>query len=478
MSVPLYLNKSSRLKLRLGERRAVLIAGDFLMALIALAISLLYWGSSVRFIDFDFQFLVERVPAWFYLTPIFWIILLVELYDIHRAGNWPVTVRGVAAAALIGFGVYLVLFFYYVDPPRSLLPRRGVASFLIAASLLTLLWRWLYIHIFTAPQFMRRVLLVGGGQTGEVLLRTANGIRPPPFYVVGIIDDDPEKLGKEIQSYPVLGGSDDLLSVVNQQNVSDIIVAISGEMHGKMFQALLDVQESGIEIVRMPRAYEQLVARVPIRLLEADWILRSFVDEVQGSGFYELGKRMLDIAGGLIGTLIMLILLPFLALAIFIDDGSPIIYTQTRAGKGGQPYTIIKLRTMRRDAEADGTPKWAKEDDERATRIGRILRRTHLDELPQFLNVLRGEMSLVGPRAERPELMLTFQKHVPFYRARLLVKPGITGWAQINMGYASTIEETTIKLEYDLYYIKHRSMLLDLIILLRTPATMLGFRGR
>jgi len=133
---------------------------------------------------------------------------------------------------------------------------------------------------------------------------------------------------------------------------------------------------------------------------------------------------------------------------------------------------------MRQDAEADGKPRWASEDDERATRVGRILRKTHLDEIPQFINVLRGEMSLVGPRAERPELVAHFQEYVPFYRARLLVKPGITGWAQVNFGYAATIEETMIKLEYDLYYIKHRNLGMDFIILLRTPGTMFGLRGQ
>jgi lipopolysaccharide/colanic/teichoic acid biosynthesis glycosyltransferase len=133
---------------------------------------------------------------------------------------------------------------------------------------------------------------------------------------------------------------------------------------------------------------------------------------------------------------------------------------------------------MRRDAEANGQPQWAKEDDQRATRIGRILRKTHLDELPQFINVLRGDMSLVGPRAERPELINMYENKVPFYRARLLVKPGLTGWAQINYGYTVTIEETTQKLEYDLYYIKNRSLWMDFLIILRTPATVLGLRGR
>jgi lipopolysaccharide/colanic/teichoic acid biosynthesis glycosyltransferase len=241
---------------------------------------------------------------------------------------------------------------------------------------------------------------------------------------------------------------------------------------------LLDAQEAGAEIVRMPKVYEELMGRVPILLLEANWILTSFVDELRVSGFYLLGKRLMDILGGLVGSAIMLLLLPFIALATLIDDGLPIFYAQTRLGRGGTTYRIIKFRTMRRDAEADGKPRWAREDDERATRVGRILRKTHIDELPQFLNVLRGEMSLVGPRAERPELVEYFQNYIPFYRARLLVKPGITGWAQINFGYASSIDETIVKLEYDLYYIKHRSMSMDLLILLRTPATVFGFRGR
>ncbi len=296
--------------------------------------------------------------------------------------------------------------------------------------------------------------------------------------MVGIVDDDPEKAGLTIEGFQVLGASQDLEKLISDNAISDIIVAISGEMQGRMFQALLEAQERGIEIVRFPRAYEELLDRVPIRMLEADWILRSFVDEAHTSGLYELVKRLVDILGGLAGVLGLMVLIPFISIAILLDDGAPIFYSQTRAGRGAQPYNIIKLRTMRRDAEADGHAAWAKEDDVRATRVGRLLRKSHLDELPQFINVLRGEMSLVGPRAERPELMSMFEKHVPFYRARLLVKPGITGWAQINFGYASTVEETVVKLEYDLYYIKHRNLMMDLIILLRTPATVLGLRGR
>jgi len=470
--------RSNLWQLRVGERRNLLIFGDFCVALISLLISLLYWGSSERFSGFSLEFLQKRTPIWFYVIPFIWLILMVELYDVHRASNWRKTIRGIAFAALVGFFLYLVLYFYYVDPPKSLLPRRGVATFIVAVSLLTLTWRGFYIRVFTAPQFMRRVLLVGGGKAGQIFLRVINELDAPPFVLVGIIDDDHQKLGMKIEGYQVIGTSEQLLKVVEENNISDIIVAVSGEMMGRMFQALLDAQELGIEISRMPTAYEELLGRVPILSLEANWIVRSFVDEVRVSGFYLMGKRLIDLAGSLVGLAITLITLPFIALVILIDDGMPIFYAQTRLGRGGQPYQIIKYRTMRRDAEADGQPRWAKEDDERATRSGRFFRRTHLDELPQFINVLKGEMSLVGPRAERPELVEYFQKHIPFYRARLLVKPGITGWAQVNYGYASTIDETVVKLEFDLFYIKRRNLFMDLVILLRTPGTVMGLRGR
>jgi exopolysaccharide biosynthesis polyprenyl glycosylphosphotransferase len=478
MTAPIRVQKSKRWRLHTRERRTLLAVGDFLIAVLALIAALYFWATAESFLDFSIEFLVERVPGWFYLLPFFWVILLVELYDIHRAGNWATTVRGVAAATLIGIGLYLLLFFYFTDPPRSLLPRRGVAGFFIAAPVLTLAWRFVYIRIFTAPAFMRRVLLIGAGKAGKTLIKVIDDLWPPPFYLVGIIDDDPEKIGNNIDGHPVVGGSDQLLEFIREEGVSDIVVAISGEMQGSTFQVLLDAQEAGVEISRLPTVYEELMGRVPIRLLETDWILRSFVDQSRVSGFFEFGKRIIDIIGGLIGVGLWFITLPFISLGILLDSGRPVFYSQTRAGRGAQNYYIYKFRTMHQDAEPDGIPQWAKEDDERATRFGKVLRRTHLDELPQFINVLRGEMSLVGPRAERPELVEMFQQHVPFYRARLLVKPGITGWAQVNSGYASTIEETVVKLEFDLYYIKHRNLITDLVIMLRTPFTVFGFRGQ
>jgi lipopolysaccharide/colanic/teichoic acid biosynthesis glycosyltransferase len=161
-----------------------------------------------------------------------------------------------------------------------------------------------------------------------------------------------------------------------------------------------------------------------------------------------------------------------------IDSGRPIFYSQSRLGKGGSLFKIRKFRTMQHNAEADGKARLASENDPRVTRVGNFLRKTRLDELPQFWNVVRGEMSLVGPRAERPELVAEFQRQIPFYRARLLVKPGLTGWAQINYGYVATITETAVKLEYDLYYIKHRTLMMDIQIVLRTIGTVVRGAGR
>ncbi len=465
-------------QLRISERRILLVLGDLLIAIVALGLTLIYWGSTERFMNSFTEFLQKRTPFWFYLLPLLWLLLMIELYDVHRAGDWGRTVRGVAMAAGIGLALYLVIYFYYVDPPKSLLPRRGVASFLISVSLLTLAWRWIYIRVFTAPQFIRSVLLVGAGRLGQVFLKVYNDLKTKSFSLVGIIDDDPQLLGSMVGGVQVVGNNQSLIGIVEELGIQEVVVAISGEINPEMFQVLLDAQEMGVIITRMPLAYEELLNRIPVTSLEANWILRAFVDEARVSSFYDLGKRMLDILGAIVGILLMLLVLPLVALAVLLDDGWPIFYEQKRSGRGGRLYNIIKFRTMLVDAEPDGKPRWAQEGDQRATRVGRVLRKTHLDELPQFINVLRGEMSLVGPRAERPELVEMFQKHIPFYRTRLYVKPGITGWAQVNFGYASTVEETQIKLEYDLYYIKHRSLWLDLLILLRTPFTVLGLRGR
>jgi len=464
-------------RLGIGERRVLLIIGDFVMACAALAFALYYWAAAIDVgsVRAAVDFLQLRPPTWFYFLPLFWLILLVETYNPHRTSNWRETLTGLLTAALLGMGVY-VLFYFTADPGS--LPRLGVGSFALSAWLLTALWRFSYIRIFTSPQFTRRAVLVGAGTSGQALLEVINGIHPAPYNIVAVLDDDPKKRNMKLARHTVIGGGQLLLPLIEEHGVTDILVAISGRMQDHTFSSMLEAQEQGVEIVRMPVAYEELLNRVPVNYLEADWLVRSFVDDMRVNRFYQMGKRLVDLAGGLVGVAILIVLTPVIALVTLIDSGLPITYWQTRAGKGGKPYRIIKFRTMQIDAEQEGKPQLAQEDDKRSTRVGRFLRRTRLDEWPQFLNVLRGDMSLVGPRPERPELMEHFEERIPFYRARLLEKPGITGWAQVNYGYYATLKEMSIKLEYDLYYIKHRGPLLDFVILLRTIGTIFGFRGR
>lgn len=476
MSSPFTPKKTFGWRLRSLEKRTILLFGDLLSGAIALLPALYIWGRGDDWLRaFNLDFLQQRVPFWFYMLPLAWLVMLVELYDLNRASNWRKTLTGIAVAALTSGLLYAVI---YMLSPKGSLPRTGVGVFLIIASILTLLGRLIYIRIFTAPAFMRRVLIVGAGETGVTLVRAYRELHPLPFHLIGFIDDDPEKIGKDVEELPVFAGSDTLLTQIEKRNISDIVVAITGDMRGETFQAILDAQERGIEITPMPSIYEDMLGRVPIHHLESDWMIRSFVVEARVTRFYEMGKRLLDILGALIGSLILALLFPVITLIVLFDSGIPILYSQTRSGKGARTYRFLKFRTMRQDAEADGEVRVTQRKDARITRAGSFLRRTHLDELPQFWSVLRGEMSLVGPRAERPELIAKYEKKVPFYRARLLVKPGITGWAQIHQDYASNIEETNIKLEYDLYYIKHRNLMMDIVILLRTIGRVVRFQGR
>lgn len=452
------------------ERRALLVIGDLVMAYLALAGALYLW--SLRD-TWPFDFLSERVEPWFYFLPLAWLLLLLNLYDPHRVNNLGVTVRGILAAALLGLVLYAVAYFL-VEGNQT---RIGVGLFLALAALLTLLWRLLYIRIFTAPSMMRRVLVLGAGRAGETLLEAYHSLNPRPFYLVGFVDDDPEKIGRQLYGYPILAAGADLWQVVERYAVSELIIAVTGEMQGRTFQAVLDAQERGLEVTPMTVVYEELMGRVPIHHLESEWLIRSFVIEARASLFYEAAKRLLDILLSLVGLALLALMYPFVALGILLESGRPVFYYQVRLGKGGKPYRVAKFRTMRQDAEKDGV-RLTVENDERVTRFGNFLRRAHLDEFPQFWNVLKGEMSIVGPRAERPEWVEQFEKQIPFYRARLLVKPGITGWAQVNYAYYVTVEEMAIKLEYDLYYIKHRNLLMDLAIILRTIWQVFGLRGR
>ena len=465
------MSRTSRVKLRAGERQLLLLIGDLTAAIVGAGIALILWGQ-LDFLGPTTEFVRTRAP-WFVFLPFLWPVFMVNLYDVHRASSWRTTLRGVIYAGVATGFVYLIVFFLQ----EGSIARRAILYFLTITVTLTLLWRRIYISVFTAPTFMRRVLVVGAAGGGKSLLAASNSIEPRPFELVGLVDDNAEKHGLEVEGSTVMSSNGDLLGLAEREAVTDIVVAIQGPISGILFQELLDAQERGIDIVQMPVFYEELFGRVPIRHLESDWILRSFVDQVRVSRAYILVKRFVDIVGAIAGVIVVLVVLPWACLAILIDTGRPIFFTQVRLGQRGKQYKIVKLRTMKKDAESEGEALWAADKDPRITRVGRFLRRTFIDELPQFWNVLKGEMSLVGPRPERPELVKQLEEEVPFYRARLLVKPGISGWAQVNYSKGASIEGSENKLEYDLYYIKHRGIVMDTWIILRTIGSVFGFRG-
>jgi len=471
------LNGRPNVKFRFERREQtlLLVIGDFIAALLALGIALLIWARGDTWLGLSVAFLRERIPAWFYFLPLLWMVLMADSYDIRKAGNLKSTLRSLGVSLIGCAAIYLVV--YFASKPNSL-PRFGVAIFLVLAVLITFFWRLLYVRLFTTASKQKRALIIGAGRAGLALAQIVAEQDPPPFTLVGLIDDDPAKKGTLIENFPVLGNHRDMREIIETHHITDIILAISNVMSPGMFQTILTSQEKGMNLATMQDTYESLTNRVPISLLESDWIIRSFIDRKPTSGLYRLSKRLMDLFFGLIGLVAMAILFPILALLIRLDSKGPIIFKQIRLGRGGVPYTILKFRTMKDNLDMEKEALVTSTNDPRVTRFGRYMRKTHLDELPQIINVLRGEMSFVGPRSEREELVCIFQRDVPFYRARMLVKPGITGWAQIHQDYAETVAETAIKLEYDLYYIENASILMDISIIMRTITNVLGFKGR
>jgi len=243
----------------------------------------------------------------------------------------------------------------------------------------------------------------------------------------------------------------------------------------RMADLLADLSLSGVRVVRPHEFYERVMRRASLEDLDESWFL--FDRPLRARRTYAAIKRITDLVAGLLGSLLVCLIVPIIALLIRLDDGGPVFFRQERVGRGRRPFLIWKFRTMQVEAEADG-PVWAAPDDARVTRVGRLLRRTRLDELPQFFNVLKGDMALVGPRPERPQFVRVLERAVPFYQRRHLMRPGITGWATVRFGYGDTVTDKWRSHEYDLYYLKHRSPLLDLEILARTVVVMILREGQ
>ncbi len=309
-----------------------------------------------------------------------------------------------------------------------------------------------------------RVLFVGMGPSIAQLVDLLAESHDRHYDLRGYLRADtaaPEPCARKL---PALGTIDSILEIVRNEAIDEVVVDTALVHDPRVGQAIVACLQERCRITDQPSFHERLLRSVPVDDITAQWFL---VSNVQTSSGYELLKRTMDLGVALLALLLTLPLWPLIVLAIRSESRGSALFRQTRVGLHGRTFTMLKFRTMRADAESGG-PRWASLNDERVTRIGRILRRTRLDELPQLLNVLCGEMTLVGPRPERPEFVGALARQIPHYPQRHLIRPGVTGWAQIQCGYGASVEDARRKLCYDLYYLKHRSIDLDFSILLRT----------
>jgi len=337
------------------------------------------------------------------------------------------------------------------------------------------IWRVALAEFMHLPRFRTRAVIVGTTIAGETIAREFRTLRRPSISLLGYVS---EKTGEKVQEkdLPVLGGRNTLQDLMHNHIIDMIIMATDYKNEPALFQEAMEATQLGIALVPMPIAYESIGGKIPVEHVGDQWYLALPV-EIIASPLYLCWQKVLDLIFGLLGTLSLLLILPVLALLIILDSPGPVFYQQERLGHNGRKFFIYKFRSMYTNAEHAGHAIWTTEGDTRITRIGHFLRVTHLDELPQMLNILRGDMSLIGPRPEREAFVAELEKTVPFYRCRLMIKPGLTGWAQVKYHYASTDAHALIKLQYDLYYVKHRSFMLDIFIILMTFAEVFMHRG-
>ena len=446
-------------------RKTLLITLDLVLVGGGLILSL--WLDTLSHAPGPSRHLFASYWPWLYLIPL-WPLLAhaADLYGPKVSSSLPKSAFGLVEVTALLLIPSLIL------PP---LFSRGslfhsVALLFVLFFFPLFLWRSLYVGLSRMAIFQRKALIVGATQSGRTIVRTIKERLASIYHLVGYVDDDPIKQGREIEGLPVIGVSEELLSLVRERTISELILAAPPPA-----KSLLECQREGVDIVAVSDLYEEITGRL---LLEKDDCHLSVPSAKGKRSIWHLPwlKRALDIGVAGVGLLLSIPLFFILGLAIVLDSPGLPFYSQERVGREGKIFRLIKLRSMTPGAEREA--RWTERGDKRVTRVGRFLRLTRLDELPQLIDVLRGEMSLVGPRPERPEFVAQLKSEIPFYDLRHSVQPGLTGWAQVKLGYTHPLRDALVKVEYDLYYIKHQSFVFDLIILLKTLGVVLNLEGR
>ena len=423
-----------------------------------------------------------QLRLWNYAAPlpvveasVFTLVMLLTMTALGLYGDLSERFRSTVQRIVVAYGLALMVMslMFYLFPQTYV--GRGVfavtSAFAVGGVLLV---RLIFFRVTDIGLPRRRVLVIGNGPEAEEVIRFLHeGERGRTIRYAGM--------------YPVIGeraageperriNHDQLLRTARDLNVSEIVIAVRERRGGVLpLRQLLDCKLRGMRVMDLASFYEREKGILTIDNVRASWLIfgRGFDRGV----FRDVVKRLFDVFISLLLLSLTFPLIVLAMLAILVESGRPVLYRQERVGEGGRPFTICKLRSMRQDAESDGKPRWADADDDRITFVGKLLRKTRIDELPQLYNVLRGDMSFVGPRPERPFFVRELIAQIPYYDVRHSVKPGITGWSQVQYSYGSSIEDAIAKLEYDLYYVKNHSLFLDLLILLETAQVVLLGKG-
>ncbi|HTG88279.1 MAG TPA: TIGR03013 family XrtA/PEP-CTERM system glycosyltransferase [Pyrinomonadaceae bacterium] len=397
---------------------------------------------------------------------------LFDLYDfVVMHDRRELVLRLIQALGLAWIALAMCFYFY----PGLMLGRSVSLIALPLALTLMVGWR-VSIHWFLGhPDFGERILIVGSGDSAIEIAREVLSRPDAGYRIVGFVGNDAEQLGKSLINPRVIGLTDHLTDVVKAANVDRIVVAM-GERRGQFpTDKLLQLSLTGLVSIEEGAAfYERITGRVSLGMMRPSWLI--FTGPGRKAKLASISRNVVHRLAALMGAFLSLPIVLVTAILIKLESRGPVFYKQERVGKNGRAFTLIKFRSMRVDAEADG-PVWASKGDDRTTRVGRVIRKVRVDEIPQFWNILRGEMSFVGPRPERPHFVAQLAQEIPYYEQRHLIAPGLTGWAQIKYPYGASIEDARQKLQYDLFYIKNYSLVFDAIILFETIKIILFGRG-
>lgn len=448
----------------------------FLLVEFLFAIFSVYFAAALRFPAKSFHY-PQTHPYFFLIALIFALLFIFSMsalgmYNLNFHKDLRSTFLRLMPTLLLTF--ILVTLGFYLFP--DLYMGRGVLFLMISnAAVFIFIIRFLIYKSSDYAMIKSRIVFLGCGELAkECYLLALNNTSYNKYTVLGCIALEGEQ--REVPVELLLIKEVQLATLLQQKKVREIVVAVTNR-RGQQFplQELLDCKLAGIKVIDASTFFERENCQIRIDSLQPGWLV--FSDGFNQSFLRALGKRCFDLIASLIILILSLPLMLITAILIYVEDQGPLFYKQERVGCNGKPYMVLKFRSMRLNAEASGQPQWACTNDPRVTRVGRVIRLLRIDELPQILNVVKGEMSFVGPRPERPFFVDQLTRDIPFYNMRHSIKPGITGMAQVRYGYAATKEDTIQKLQYDLYYVKNNSFFLDLLIMLETVQVVLFGKG-